>query len=240
MKNFLKFCHEESVRGHVDADIRLLNILLRLRATSVRFTAVIGSAVLVCLGNNWSGKPAKITPSAVFTRWDQYFLSDLKTLNSDPGLSLKNISALTLYLSSIKTSATRLLLSTFESCFKKSPHTFFCCRSFAARAPLAFLSSFQCCYSFWTELYLYNCIFWMVGITLVTKKNGWTIYFDDAIPKVHFIKLLSCSLFNSWFSLRNEGSEALEDEKSDKSLSGSKLPFGHYTLESLVKEWMGC
>ena len=38
----------------------------------------------------------------------------------------------------------------------------------------------------------------MVVLTIVTEKNGETIYFEDPIPKVHFTKLISCSLFNSW------------------------------------------
>ena len=41
----------------------------------------------------------------------------------------------------------------------------------------------------------------MVVLTIVTQKNGETIFFDEPIPKVHFIKLLSCSLYNSWDTL---------------------------------------
>ena len=37
----------------------------------------------------------------------------------------------------------------------------------------------------------------MVVLTIVTEKNGETIYFEDPIPKVHFMKLISCSLYNS-------------------------------------------
>ena len=36
----------------------------------------------------------------------------------------------------------------------------------------------------------------MVVLTIVTEKNGETIYFEYPIPKVHFMKLMSCSLFN--------------------------------------------
>ena len=38
----------------------------------------------------------------------------------------------------------------------------------------------------------------MVVLTIVAQKNGETIYFEEPIPKVHFMKLISCSLFNSW------------------------------------------
>ena len=53
----------------------------------------------------------------------------------------------------------------------------------------------------------------MVVLTIVTQKNGETVYFDQPIPKVHFKKLLSCSLYNSWDTLKNEGSAGLVDEK---------------------------
>jgi len=59
----------------------------------------------------------------------------------------------------------------------------------------------------------------MVVLTIVTKKNGGTIYFEDPIPKVHFMKLISCSLYNSWDTLKNEGSAALGDKDKDKSFS---------------------
>ena len=76
----------------------------------------------------------------------------------------------------------------------------------------------------------------MVFVTIVTQTNGETVYFDDPIPKVHFIKLISCSLFNSWHTLKNEGSATLGDKEKDESLSISKLPPGHYNLENLPKE----
>jgi len=39
--------------------------------------------------------------------------------------------------------------------------------------------------------YFYNI---MVVLTIVAKNNGETLYFEQPIPKVHFIRLLSCSL----------------------------------------------
>ena len=48
------------------------------------------------------------------------------------------------------------------------------------------------------------------------------------------MKLISCSLFNSWDTLKNEGSASLGEK--DKALSISKLLPGHYNLESLAKE----
>ena len=73
----------------------------------------------------------------------------------------------------------------------------------------------------------------MVVLTIVTQKNGETIFFDEAIPQVHFMKLISCSLYNSWDTLKREGSAVLGDEKRDASVSVGRIPTGHYNLESM-------
>ena len=75
----------------------------------------------------------------------------------------------------------------------------------------------------------------MVVITIVTQKNGETIFFDESIPQVHFMKLISCSLYNSWDTLKNEGSAVLGDEKKDPSVSVGRIPTGHYNLESMAE-----
>ena len=75
----------------------------------------------------------------------------------------------------------------------------------------------------------------MVVITIVTQKNGDTIYFDTPLPKVHFIKLLSCSLYNSWDTI-DGGSAGLQDRKLNPSGKSSKLPASHYDLDSLAKK----
>jgi len=59
---------------------------------------------------------------------------------------------------------------------------------------------------------------------------------EEPIPKGHFMKLISCSLFNSWHTLKKEGLASLGDKNKDIALSLSKLPPGHYNLESLAKE----
>ena len=75
----------------------------------------------------------------------------------------------------------------------------------------------------------------MVVLTIVTSKNGKTVYFDTPIPKVHFMKLLSCSLYNSWDTI-NGGSAGLNDRILNPSGAVSKLPSGHYDLDSLEKK----
>ena len=74
----------------------------------------------------------------------------------------------------------------------------------------------------------------MVVIRIVTQKNGETVYFDMSIPQVHYIKLISCSLYNSWNNLKNKGSLSIVE--SDGSVKVSKIPPGHYALETLAKQ----
>jgi len=72
----------------------------------------------------------------------------------------------------------------------------------------------------------------MVVLTIVAQNNGEIVYFEEPLPKVHFIRLLSCSLYNSWHNLKNEGSAELGD-KDAKAKQVSKIPPRHYTLEIL-------
>ena len=59
----------------------------------------------------------------------------------------------------------------------------------------------------------------MVVLTILTEKNGKTIYFEHSIPKVHSMKLISCSLFNSWDTLKKERSAELGDIESRQGVS---------------------
>ena len=80
----------------------------------------------------------------------------------------------------------------------------------------------------------------MVVLTIVTQQNGQTIYFEEPIPKGHFMKLISCSLYNSWDTLKREGSASLGDKNKDRALSASKILPGLFNnLESMAKEIQG-
>ena len=72
----------------------------------------------------------------------------------------------------------------------------------------------------------------MVVITIVTQTNGETIFFDEPFPKVHFMRLVSCSLYNSWHNLTRVGQISF---KTSKKILAS-MPEGHYTIESIAKE----
>ena len=72
----------------------------------------------------------------------------------------------------------------------------------------------------------------MVVLTLVLQNNGETIFLDQAIPEVHFMKLISCSLYNSWHNLKSVGQIQF---KEDREVLAS-IPQGHYTYQSLAEE----
>ena len=70
-----------------------------------------------------------------------------------------------------------------------------------------------------------------------TQKNGETVYFDRPLPKVHFTKLLSCSLYNSWHNLKSAGQ--IYFSKDNREVLAS-IPQGHYTFQSLAEELKQC
>ena len=74
----------------------------------------------------------------------------------------------------------------------------------------------------------------MVILTVVTRENPHTVYFDQPIENPSYIRLLSCSLYNSWFNLKEEGAITLLDDDK-KPFKVTFLP-GHYTLDALAIE----
>jgi hypothetical protein len=76
----------------------------------------------------------------------------------------------------------------------------------------------------------------MVVLTLFGKRNGETIYFEDPLPKVHFAKLISCSLYNSWNTLKREGTISFGDTSKEKNRFVTKLYPGHYDLKRFAEE----
>jgi len=72
----------------------------------------------------------------------------------------------------------------------------------------------------------------MVVLTIVAQKNGETFHFDEPIPKVHYMRLVSCSLYNSWHNLKAVGMIYVDRSK----VRIASIPQGHYNLVSLEKE----
>ena len=44
----------------------------------------------------------------------------------------------------------------------------------------------------------------MVVLTIVAPSNPHTIYFDQPLRKPSYIRLISCSLYNSWDNLKEK------------------------------------
>ena len=74
----------------------------------------------------------------------------------------------------------------------------------------------------------------MVLLTIVTTSNPHTLYFDHPIEKPSYIRLLSASLYNSWYTLKEEA--VIYADSPTQTLETKLLP-GHYTVDSVVKEF---
>jgi len=72
----------------------------------------------------------------------------------------------------------------------------------------------------------------MVVLTIVAQKNGDTVYFDEPIPQVHYMRLVSCSLYNSWHNLKRVGQ--ISSDRAGKRVAS--IPEGHYNLVNLERE----
>ena len=73
----------------------------------------------------------------------------------------------------------------------------------------------------------------MVFLTVVTTSNPHTLYFDHPIEKPSYIRLLSVSLFNSWYNLKY--SDTISLIKPNGSTKNILFQPGHYTFDSLVE-----
>ena len=72
----------------------------------------------------------------------------------------------------------------------------------------------------------------MVILTVVTTENPHTVYFDQPIQKPSYIRLLSCSLYNSWDSLENDGIILYKKvNKQDEKIR--YLRMGNYSLDDI-------
>ena len=63
-------------------------------------------------------------------------------------------------------------------------------------------------------------------LTVVAPLNEHTVYFDQPIPKPNYFRLLSCSLYNSWFNLKRTGEIAVFDDDGNAATI-IKLTPGH-------------
>ena len=78
----------------------------------------------------------------------------------------------------------------------------------------------------------------MVLLTVVTTSNPHTLYFDHPIEKPNYIRLLSASLYNSWYNLTENAAIVYNNLSNNKTLTKSFIP-GHYTIKQLAKAIQG-
>ena len=72
----------------------------------------------------------------------------------------------------------------------------------------------------------------MVILTVVTTENPHTVYFDQPIENPSYIRLLSCSLYNSWNSFEKDG--IIFYKKLNKQDEKTRyLRMGNYSLDDI-------
>ena len=74
----------------------------------------------------------------------------------------------------------------------------------------------------------------MAVLTVAAPSNDYTIYFKRPLPKQNYIRLISCSLYNSWLNLQTKAEISITDKETKKQTI-VKLPPGHYTPEIIAK-----
>ena len=75
----------------------------------------------------------------------------------------------------------------------------------------------------------------MAILTIITNSNDHTVYFKEPIKNFQFIKLVSCSLYNSWINLEESGIMTITDfEKNPPENNVYQFPPGHHTPESML------
>ena len=52
----------------------------------------------------------------------------------------------------------------------------------------------------------------MVILTIITDSNNHTVYFKESLKNVQYMRLLSCSLNNSWKNLKTDGKIYIYDK----------------------------
>ena len=74
----------------------------------------------------------------------------------------------------------------------------------------------------------------MTIVTIITNANDVIIYFENPLERgFEYIRLISCSLYNSWYNLKERG----EIGFVDNSITTTKIiPPGNYSLSSIGKK----
>ena len=75
----------------------------------------------------------------------------------------------------------------------------------------------------------------MTILTIISNANDDTVYFENPLERgFEYIRLISCSLFNSWYNLKEKGEIGFVDNSGITTTK--RIPPGNYTLSSIGKE----
>ena len=74
----------------------------------------------------------------------------------------------------------------------------------------------------------------MVVLTFLLNSNDQTIWLDQPIENFEFIRLISCSFYNSWTNLKERGEIGIYDDKNVSSVK--RIYPGNFTISTLGKE----
>ena len=77
----------------------------------------------------------------------------------------------------------------------------------------------------------------MTILAIITNANDHTVYFEKTLERgFEYIRLISCSLFNSWYNLKEKGEIGFVDNGITTT---KRIPPGNYTLSSIGKKLQG-
>ena len=75
----------------------------------------------------------------------------------------------------------------------------------------------------------------MTILIIITNSNDHTVYLEKALERgFEYIRLISCSLFNSWYNLKEKGEIGFVDGRGITTTK--RIPPGNYTLSSIGKK----
>ena len=75
----------------------------------------------------------------------------------------------------------------------------------------------------------------MTILTIITNANDHTVYFEKTLERgFEYIRLISCSLYNSWYNLKERGEISFVGESGITTTK--RIPPGNYTLSSIGKK----
>ena len=74
----------------------------------------------------------------------------------------------------------------------------------------------------------------MVVLIIIAPSSEHTVYFKEPLSNPSYIRLLSASLYNSWYNLKKR-TEIAVTKTASKDSTIVTIELGHYTPESLVR-----